>query len=103
MKEFIARNRSLILFVSIAAMFVIIWAASRDDELNIDGIKKIRAEYADKKIYLDVYTEYRLTCKSVIDTLGIEPITLKNKTFIPTCSVINDELVEIIYTEAISA
>ena len=65
------------------------------------GIKRVDVEFSSRKIYLSVYLERPLSCKNVIDVLGIGQLSIKAHTYVPTCTVINDELIKITYNEAI--
>jgi hypothetical protein len=65
------------------------------------GIKRVDVEFSSRKIYLSVYLEKPLSCKRVIDVLGVGPLSIKTHTYVPTCNVINDELIKITYEEAI--
>lgn len=75
--------------------------SSADTSLS-SGIEKIDIEFSKRKIYLNVHISKPLTCKEVIDTLGIQTLPIKEKVFVPTCSAVSKELIRVVYTEAIS-
>lgn len=63
------------------------------------GIKSVTIEFDDRKIYLDVLSDEIFTCNDVFRALDISPIIIKKRTYAPTCIVINDELIHIVYNE----
>jgi len=67
-----------------------------------DGIEKVDVEFGRNTIHLNVYLTQPLTCKQVINKLGIETLPVKNRVYTPTCSTISGTLIKIVYTEAMT-
>lgn len=86
---------------------LVTWLDSPSETLlyeDIDqGIDKVDVEFGKNKILLNVHISKPLSCKEVIDKLGIETLPVKNKVYIPTCSTVSGTLIRIVYTEAITA
>ena len=71
--------------------------------LNNSGVKDLDVEYVDGKIYLNVELTEPKTCPQLIDTLKIQTIVVKTRTYQPTCVKISDTLIRVTYTQTISA
>ena len=83
------------------------WLDSPSETLlyeDIDkGIEKVDVEFGKNAIYLNVHISKPLSCREIINKLGIETLPIKNKVYTPTCSTVSGTLIRIIYTEAITA
>ena len=68
-----------------------------------DGISHADLEFEGNSIFLNVYLLRPLTCKEVINQLGVSPISIKNKSYSPSCSTMSDRLIRISYSETVVA
>lgn len=66
------------------------------------GVSSLDVEYTDGKIYLNVQMIAPGTCDELVSSLKIQPITIKSRTYLPTCSKISDTLMRVTYTRSIS-
>ncbi len=64
-----------------------------------ESINKIKIEFKDSKIFLNVYLNNITTCENVIELLGIQDVSIRNKTYVPNCSVVDDKFIQIVYKE----
>lgn len=71
--------------------------------LNSSGVKDLDVQYVDGKIYLNVELSEPKTCLQLINTLKIQTIIVKTRTYQPTCIKISDTLIRVTYTQTISA
>lgn len=87
------------LFIITALDFLI---TNDTDEIYIPestpGIRTVNARYSDNLIYVDVYLRYPLTCKDVVDILGVQAFNLDRRLYVPSCRIINSELIQIVYS-----
>lgn len=60
-------------------------------------ISNIDIEFDDGKVFLNVHTLSPMTCDEVKSKLGIQTITIKNKAYIPNCTLENDSLIQVTY------
>jgi hypothetical protein len=70
--------------------------------LGRSGIRDLDVEYSEGKIYLNVELITPRTCAELIDSLRIQPLVIKTRTYQPTCSVISNTLIRITYTQSIT-
>lgn len=70
--------------------------------LGRSGIRDLNVEYLDGKIYLNVELITPKTCVELVDSLRIQPIVIKARTYQPTCTKISDTLIRVTYTQEIS-
>lgn len=70
--------------------------------LSRSGIKDLDVEYVEGKIYLNVELTSPKTCPELIESLGIQPIIIKSKTYQPSCSKVSDTVMRVTYTQSIS-
>jgi hypothetical protein len=70
--------------------------------LGKSGIKDLDVEYVDGKIYLNVELNTPKTCIELVDSLKIQPIVIKSRTYQPSCTKISDTLMRVTYTQSIS-
>jgi hypothetical protein len=70
--------------------------------LSRSGIKDLDVEYVGGKIYLNVELNSPKTCPELIESLGIQPIIIKSKTYQPSCSKVSDTVMRVTYTQAMS-
>jgi hypothetical protein len=78
---------------------------SKAEHIHIvaDGISRAELEFDGGRIFLNVHLLRPLTCREVINQLGVSPMWIKNKTYSPSCSTMSDRLIRISYTETIAA
>ena len=68
-----------------------------------DGISHAELEFEGNSIFLNVHLLRPLTCKEVINQLGVSPVWIKNRSYNPSCSTMSDRLIRISYKETITA
>jgi hypothetical protein len=70
-------------------------------QLNLgkDTIQRLDINVDYRKIYLNVHLKRETTCEKIIQFLDIEPITIKEKRYTPSCRVITGKLIIITYDE----
>jgi len=97
--------------LSLVSAIVIIYAIERTDParsliestaLGRSGIKDLDVEYVDGKIYLNIELNTPKTCNELVDSLKIQTIVIKRRTYQPTCMKISDTLMRVTYTQSIS-
>ncbi len=84
------------IFVILFSLSWVLFTEDNNSEFPV-GIKKVDVEYRDRKVYLQVYTFRPLSCETVIKSLDIEPITIKDKTYSPKCTITDNLLITIVY------
>jgi len=96
---------SLIAFLFVISFGTTYWFLDSRLEKPIlaSDIKKIDIEFIDRKIYLKIYTNRPLTCKSIIKEFEIEPISIKEKTYSPVCYEQKGNILNVVYEEVIEA
>lgn len=104
---------AIIILLTISVLAVMFWANDESEdyylnigyekEKSIDGIKNVSVEFVDSKIYLKVELERPNSCSNVMSLLGIETLYIKNKSYIPVCSIVDDKLIKITYSERMQA
>lgn len=67
-------------------------------DLNKSGIKNLKVEYSDSKIYLDVELNNSRTCSELTKILNIQSVIIKTKSYLPACSIITENLLRITYS-----
>lgn len=67
------------------------------------GIHSIETKYLKHSVYMNVYLNFPISCKNVIDTLGIKPFKNREREYTPTCQVVNDSLIQITYSAQVTA
>ena len=70
--------------------------------LGKSGIKDLDVEYVDGKIYLNIELSTPKTCNELVDSLKIQSIVIKSRTYQPACMKISDTLMRVTYTQLIS-
>lgn len=70
---------------------------------NVNGVHKIDIRVYNRRIYVDVYLDNPKTCNDVVKILGIRPLVLRSKLFVPSCTEVNPRLIKIIYGETIES
>lgn len=64
-------------------------------------IKNVEFEFYRNKIYLNVHLNSPLTCKEVIERLGITNFVIKDREYIPSCAVVSKSLIQITYVSGV--
>lgn len=74
-----------------------------DIDIQQTAIDKVKADFKGKTMYLNVFLNKPRTCKQVVDELGLDHIAINKKVYSPTCIIIKDDFIKIIFEEEISA
>jgi hypothetical protein len=64
---------------------------------NSDVISNIDVEFKNGAVLLNVHTSQITSCDGIKSILDIKPLIIKNKTYIPQCSSVSDDLIQITY------
>jgi len=100
------------LFAAIFSVLTMNWLVNEDPlvsflrpqtirEFQNPSIENVDVEFRDRSIHLHVTLKNPLTCREVFEKLGIQPIPIKHKKFVPSCEIIDIRRVDIIYHEVI--
>jgi hypothetical protein len=97
----------------ILTLVAIVWIVSDEPNVSLDnspavtvnkdGIEKVELDLFKKSIVLNVFLFKPVSCEQIIEILEIKSFPVKEKIYTPTCHIINDRLVKIIYIETLSA
>lgn len=95
-----------------ATVVVLNWVVNEDPakffsstsilDVKEDGIERVEMEMSEQTLSLNVFLNKPLTCSHVIDTLGIVPLIVNNKTYSPSCYQKTNNLLKITYIETVS-
>lgn len=66
---------------------------------SVNGINDIKASIDNNKIILDLSVDTGIDCKSVIKTLAIDVINIRNRKYIPSCTLEDKKSIRIVYEE----
>lgn len=66
---------------------------------SVKGINKVDVEFQNRRIFLNVHLQAPMSCKKVIAELGVNPLVVEERTYVPTCSIMSEELIKITYEE----
>jgi len=73
-------------------------------ELSVDSdiIDSASLKFGKNKIFLDIRVNKPISCDDATKAFGIESFTVKERSYSPSCELINESLIRITYTEEIS-
>jgi hypothetical protein len=101
----VSKSRTLILttaITSILAAGALCWLYA-EDEIDVPktAIDQVKIEFRGKAIHLNVFLNHPQTCKQVITELGVETLPVKKKVFTPSCTIVKDDYIKIVFEEQI--
>ena len=100
-----SKSRTLILttaITSILAAGALCWIYTEDEIIAPKtAIDKVNVEFRGRSILLNVFLNHPQTCKQVIAELGVETLPVKKKVFTPSCTVVKDDYIKIVFEEEI--
>lgn len=113
MAKFLGNSLATVILSLFFVAITINWLTNDDPEKNLlkptllknsgESIESIDIDYVGKQIYLDVTLRKPITCKRAIEILEIGDFVVHGRTYLPTCSVINNSLIRIVYVEGVLA
>lgn len=101
-------NNNLLVVVLLAVLFVPLfyWATLEEPvslNINNSSIRSVDIEFRNNKMNLNVHLNQPASCKQIIKVLGIQSITVRNRLYSPSCSLVDGLLMRIVYSEAVTA
>lgn len=107
--------RTLLYTALISAIFSVLtmnWLVNEDPlvsflrpstiyEYKNPSIENVDIEFRNNTIHLHVVLKHPLTCEEVYEKLGIQPIPIKHKKYVPSCEIIDIRRMDIVYHETI--
>jgi len=113
MKYFSNNLRFVVVLSAILAVFLTNWIVENETteldreslhfDHNVANIKSIDAQFANKKLYLNVHLNQDTSCKEIMNSLAIQPLIVKGKIYTPSCHRIDISLIKIVYVEVVEA
>ena len=106
MKYFSSNLRIVIVLLMIPVIFLTNWLVDNettelDSRAFSQSITSMDAQFANKKLYLNIHLKQDTSCKEIMSSLAIQSLIVKGKTYSPSCHRIDNSLIRIVYTEAI--
>lgn len=109
----IAKNYMMVVLLSvISAIAMMNWYYTGDPsrffllahtlETKNENIDRVNVEFADRKVYLNVYLKKQTTCKKIVTDLGINTIIVGTKSYAPICAVVDRNLIKITYSSELA-
>lgn len=109
MRPVFTKNNLLTGFLILALIYVILEVDEQRLPINIlhvknadSAIESIDTELDNNAVYLNVHITQYISCKDAIEELGIQTIVVEDKAYIPKCKYVNEKLLRITYTDAIT-
>ena len=65
---------------------------------HIDGVKSVSVRFDNDEIYLNVHSNRQLTCEIIVNSMNINTLIVRNHKYFPKCKVVNNELIQIVYS-----
>lgn len=102
----ILKNYSVVLHAFIFAIISVSWffngSAYRSlqsvyIEYNSDYIEDMQVGFEDNKVALTIKVKHPVSCKKVISDLGINNIIVGANTYRPTCVIIDQKIMRVVY------
>lgn len=92
---------TVIFILTILVVGIRLWAPQTFDIVNSaeNAIDRMEVEFNKDEMYLNIYLNHPVTCKEIIQVVGIQSFAVKNIDYVPSCSIINDKLVRITYNQ----
>lgn len=91
------------IIATIAATVIIGYKISSSSKFPIENVDtaivSMEVEFNDREMYLNIYLNRPLTCEQVIQTVGIQSFMVKNTDYVPSCEIVNTNLIKITYTQ----
>jgi len=105
------KNYLLIVLLSLASVIIIAnWYFTGDPgkffflahklEITNENILDVDVEFSNRKVYLNVHLKNPSSCKKVVKDLGINSILIGDRTYVPTCTVVDKNYIRIVYSES---
>lgn len=66
-------------------------------ENNKESIKSVDMDFKETSFLLNVHLSKPLSCRQIIKVLGIRSLPINDKTYSPSCSIVTNDLVQIVY------
>ncbi len=67
-------------------------------EVSSDNIEDVTIEFIEGRVFMNVATKKETTCNKVMKTLGVNDIFIGEKIYSPTCNVVDQQLIQIVYS-----
>jgi hypothetical protein len=101
----VSKAKTLILttaITSILAAGALCWIYGGEEiDIPKTAIDQVKIEFHGRSIHLNVFLNQPQTCKQVITELGVETLPIKQKIFSPTCTIVHDDYIKIVFEEQI--
>lgn len=85
---------SVVIISFVFTVVIINWIDDNESEVSV--------KFVDGKVSLNIEVGENDTCESMKQQLDLKPITVKGKTYSPTCGKIDDNIIRIVYTQDIA-
>jgi hypothetical protein len=111
--KMVAKNYLMVALLSVlSAIGIINWYCTGNPaqfflfahtlEVESENIEKVNVEFVDRKVYLNVHLRKQTTCKKIVADLGINTTVIGHRFYSPSCTMVNNGLIRIIYSERIN-
>lgn len=101
-----SKIKTTILVTAISSLLAVgfyhlMFGIGTDIDTRQSSIDKVKADFKGKTMYLNVFLNQPRSCGEIISELGLDHIAINKKIYSPTCIVVKDDFIRIIFEEEI--